>query len=173
MIDKLAASLGPTLGCSRTTLRASVARARHVGVQRRRDERGSVTLWLVIMTVAMFAGMGLVTDGGQAMATKGQAISDAYGAARAGAEALDQASFAVGGPPRPDIAGAQNAVAAFLSAAGVASGQYQVSVTAQEVTVTVHLSSPVPILAAIGVQPFHVSGQGSAQAVYGVRGPLP
>jgi hypothetical protein len=138
-----------------------------------RGETGSVTLWLVIMTVAMFGAIGLVSDGGRALAVKGRAIAEAYGAARAGAEALDQGGFARGGPPTPDVAAAQGAAAAFLASAGVPAGQYQIVVNAQEVTVTVHLSSPTPILSAIGVGPRNVSGRGNARAIYGLRGPQP
>jgi hypothetical protein len=42
-------------------------------------EAGSVTLWLMVMVLAMFAAIGLVFDGGRALALKGTAISDAYG----------------------------------------------------------------------------------------------
>jgi hypothetical protein len=136
-----------------------------------RDERGSVTVWLIIMTVAMMAAVGYVSDGGAALAAKGQAIGDAYGAARAGAEVLDQNSFAAGGAPTPDVAGAQAAAAQFLTQAGVDPSQYQIVVSAQQVAVTVHLTSPTPILGAVGVGPFTVTGTGSAQAVYGVEGP--
>jgi hypothetical protein len=135
----------------------------------RRGETGSVTLWLVIMTVAMFAAVGLVSDGGQAMAVKGTAIGDAFGAARAGADALDRNGFAQGGRPAPDAAAARAAAAQFLAAAGVPAGRYQIVVNAQEVTVSVTLSSPTPILSAIGVGPRDVTGRGNAQAVYGVR----
>lgn len=140
----------------------------------RRDgppERGSVTLWLVIMTVAMIAAIGLVYDGGMALAAKGQAIADAYGAARAGAEALDQGSFARGGAILPDDAAATTAAQAFLAQAGVAPGQSTITVNGAVVTVSVHLSSPAAILAAVGGKAFSVVGQGSARAVYGVRGP--
>jgi hypothetical protein len=139
------------------------------------DERqsGSVTLWLMITAVALFAAMGLVSDGGQALAVKGQAISDAYGAARAGAEALDQASFARGGPPSPDATAAQAAAVAFLARAGVGPGQAQIVVTTAEVTVTVQLSAPTPLLGAVGVGPFTVTGRGNARAIYGLRGPTP
>jgi hypothetical protein len=126
---------------------------------RRGRESGSVTLWVVIMTVAMFAGMGLVSDGGQAMVTKGTAISDAYQAARAGAQALNTSSVRTGQTnPAIDINAARRAAATFLTAAG----HYQIDVTTNQVTVTVHLTSPARILSAIGVHDFHVTGYGSA-----------
>lgn len=134
-------------------------------------EAGSVTLWLVIMTVSMIAAIGLVYDGGMALAAKGQAIGDAYGAARAGAEALDQGAFAGGGPVQPDNAAAISAAEMFLTQAGVTPSQSTIAISGAMVTVTVHLGSPAAILAAIGGRPFNVTGQGSARAIYGVRGP--
>jgi hypothetical protein len=134
-------------------------------------EKGSVTVWLVIVTVAMVAAIGLVFDGGTALALRGEAIADAYGAARAGAEALDQSSFARGGAPSPDTAAASSAALSFLSQLGVEPGRANVTVNGAVVTVTVHLSSPATILAAVGAGPFTLTGQGSARAVFGVRGP--
>ncbi|MDQ1428128.1 MAG: hypothetical protein QOK39_1604 [Acidimicrobiaceae bacterium] len=136
-------------------------------------EMGSVTVWLVIVTVAMVAAIGLVFDGGTALALRGEAIADAYGAARAGAEALDQSSFARGGAPAPDTAAASSAALSFLSQVGVAPDHASVTVNGAVVTVTVHLSSPATILAAVGAGPFTLTGQGSARAVFGVRGPEP
>jgi hypothetical protein len=134
-------------------------------------EKGSVTVWFVIMTLAMVAAIGLVFDGGTALALKGEAIADAYGAARAGAEALDQSSFARGGAPAPDPAAASIAALSFLSQVGVGVGNASVTVNGAVVTVTVRLSSPATILAAVGAGPFTLTGQGSARAVFGVRGP--
>jgi len=136
------------------------------------DEAGSVTLWLVIMTVALLAAAGLVYDGGQALALKGMAINDAAGAARAGAEALDQAAFVAGGNPSPDPSAATAAAMTFLDQAGVPAGDATVSVSGALVSVTVHLTWPPAILSAVGAGTFHVSGSGAARAVYGVRGPL-
>jgi hypothetical protein len=138
-----------------------------------RGEAGSVTLWLMVMVLAMFAAVGLVFDGGRALAVKGTAISDAYGAARAGAEALDRVSFARGGAPTPDPTVAQAAANAFLAKAGVGAGQAQVAVNPPEVTVIVRLSSPNQILGAVGLASFTLSGTGHARAIYGVRGPQP
>jgi hypothetical protein len=136
-----------------------------------RAEQGSVTLWLVIVTVAMIAAIGLVFDGGEALAAKGQAIADAYGAARAGAEALDQGAFARGGTPTPDTDAATAASHAFLNEAGVGADDAEIAIDGAVVTVTVHLTSPATILGAVGAGTFHVTGQGSARAVFGVRGP--
>jgi hypothetical protein len=137
------------------------------------NQEGSVTLWLVLLSMAMMAAVGLVFDGGRAMATKGQAIADAYGAARAGAEAMDRAGFIRGGAPTPDPGTAVVAARDFLVQAGVGPAQASIAVNGPEVAVIVHLRSPATILGAVGVGPFDVSAQGRARAVYGVRGPRP
>ena len=64
--------------------------------QRRRreeDDRGSITAYLLITTVAIFALAGLVLDGGAALAAHGRAADVAQQAARAGADALDETSL--------------------------------------------------------------------------------
>ena len=138
-----------------------------------RDERGSVTLWLMITAVGLFAAVGLVADGGTALAAKGRAITDAYGAARAGAEALDLGAFAQGGPIGPDATAAERAATAFLYRAGADPARAQIAVSRQEVTVTVQLTSPTPLLGAVGFGPITVTGRGQARAVYGVAGTGP
>ena len=52
-------------------------------------EAGMVTAFVVILTLALLAMAGLVTDGGLALAAKVRAIDDAQAAARAGAQAID------------------------------------------------------------------------------------
>ena len=57
------------------------------------DDRGSITAYLLITTVAIFALAGLVLDGGAALAAHGRAADVAQQAARAGADALDETSL--------------------------------------------------------------------------------
>src|SRR4051812_49043339 len=56
-------------------------------------DRGSVTAYLLIMTVALVVLAGLVLDGGAALAAHGRAADTAQQAARAGADALDEQSL--------------------------------------------------------------------------------
>ena len=55
------------------------------------DERGASTVFIVLFTVAMLAVAGLVIDGGYALGAKREAMNSAEQAARAGADALDEA----------------------------------------------------------------------------------
>ena len=76
---------------SRRRLRAAVTR-RWTRMQRDRDG-GSITAYLLIMTVALVVLAGLVLDGGAALAAHGRAADTAQQAARAGADALDEQSL--------------------------------------------------------------------------------
>ena len=62
------------------------------GMQRDQD-RGSVTAYLLIMTVAMVLLGRVVLDGGAALTAHGRAADIAQQAARAGADALDEQSL--------------------------------------------------------------------------------
>jgi Flp pilus assembly protein TadG len=128
---------------------------------------GSVTLWLLVMVVPLFAAVGLVVDGGSAMAAKATAISDAYGAARAGAQQLDLATYASTGDVVLDPAAARAAAESYLSAAGAPDAQ--VDVAGDQVRVSVSLASPTHLLDLVGLSTMTVSGRGSATATYGVR----
>src|SRR6476659_5188316 len=61
-------------------------------------DRGSVTAYLLIMTVALVVLAGLVLDGGAALAAHGRAADTAQQAARAGADALDEQSIRTSTP---------------------------------------------------------------------------
>jgi hypothetical protein len=139
---------------------------------RRRDE-GSVTVWLAVMVVAILAAAGLVYDGGEALGAKGRAIADAYGAARAGADALDRAALAQGGPPVPDRGAAQLAARRFLIQAGVDPTRAVVAVTGDAVTVQVSIRQPTRILGVVGIGDLTVSGHGSARPLYGLTAAAP
>ncbi|MEH3032840.1 MAG: Tad domain-containing protein [Aeromicrobium erythreum] len=55
----------------------------------RRDERGSITPFVVIVSLAIIMLAALVIDGGRQLNAKGRAIAYAQEAARAGAQAVD------------------------------------------------------------------------------------
>src|SRR6478752_6107801 len=59
---------------------------------------GSITAYLLIMTVALVVLAGLVLDGGAALTAHGRAADTAQQAARAGADALDEQSLRASTP---------------------------------------------------------------------------
>jgi hypothetical protein len=139
-------------------------------VSRKQSEVGSITLWLAITAVALFAAAGLVLDGGEAMGAKSRAVADAYSAARAGADSLDQARLATGAAPSPDPAAATVAARSFLAQAGVDPAGATIAVTGGQVSVTVRISERTRILGVVGVGSITVTGHGTARPVYAVAG---
>jgi len=107
-----------------------------------RDERGIATLWTVIVTVACFAIIGLVLDGGVILRARSDAFSLAGAAARAGAQALEP-DAAAQGQVVLDPVRARAAAMDYLDQRG-ATGS--VSVDGNNVTVTVTLTAQLQIL---------------------------
>ena len=128
-----------------------------------RAEEGSVTLWFVLMAVGLLTIAGLVAAGGAALAAKARAYSDAFAAARAGAEALTPSSLALGRPSL-DPAAAHSAAAAAL-ASDHAEGA--ISVAGRTVSVTVSATTPGGLLGLVGIHSLAVSAQAAATATGG------
>src|SRR5690349_7210581 len=126
------------------------------------DERGSVLLYMVPITLVLLLFAGLVFDGGTALAAQGHALDVAQQAARAGANAITPESLRTGGPVhlRIDPPAAQAAARQVLTAGG-ATGT--VTVDADVVTVTAQVCARTAILSAIGIQ--DASGQATASAI--------
>lgn len=127
----------------------------------RRDERGQVTVFVVLVIVALFAMAGLVIDGGSALAEKRSAMNTAEQAARVGADALDPASLR-SGDPTVLPARAAAATQAYLSQAGV---RGTVNINGGEVTVTVRDTYDTVLLSAVGVGSMRISSTAAARSV--------
>ena len=139
----------------------AAASRRRIRMQRDED-RGSVTAYLLIMTVALILLAGLVLDGGAALAAHGRAADTAQQAARAGADALDVASLRSPTPAglSANPAAAQRAAQAVLGAAGISG---EVTVSGSQVTVSARVSEPTAILSMVGVD--QVGGSATATAL--------
>ena len=129
----------------------------------RRPEAGSITLWLAVLATGLFALVGLVTAGAAAMAAHARAESEAFAAARAGAEALSAGSLATGNPTL-DPAAATAAVTRSLSAEGTTG---DVGIAGRTVSVTVRARVPGGLLALVGVRTLDVTGSAHATATSG------
>lgn len=136
----------------------------------RTDERGSVSLLLAVLAMAVLIAVGLVVDGGQKLRSTQRADDAAAEAARAAVQAVQPARTVRGLPPRTDPAGARSAAQAYLHAAGVTGS---VSVTGQRVRVSTTLSFTPTFLSLIGLGPQTVTGQADARLVRGVDQELP
>lgn len=125
------------------------------------DESGIVTAFVIIFSLALLAMAGLVLDGGLTLAAKVQAIDDAQGAARAGAQAIDIPLYRSTGQITLDPAQATTDAERYLAASGHSG---TVAVDGDRVTVIVHVTRPTQILSIVGVDELTVSGTGSATA---------
>lgn len=129
---------------------------------RARDQRGSASIWAILVTAGAFTVLlGLVVDGGRAIDARIEATRAAGQAARAGADALSPASVRDGN----DLINAEAATArarSYLNNAGLTGS---VSVTGQTVTVTVSGISPNQILNAIGIRSFPINQSATARAI--------
>ncbi|MDA8356559.1 MAG: hypothetical protein M0Z95_09775, partial [Actinomycetota bacterium] len=123
-------------------------------------ESGTVTAFVVVFMLALLVMAGLVLDGGLALSAKIQAIDDAQAAARAGAQAIDVPLYRSTGEVTLDPAQATSDAEAFLTRAGRTG---TVSVTGDQVTVTVTITQPTQILSLVGIASLTETGvSGSA-----------
>lgn len=124
------------------------------------SERGSVTLWAVIITTALLAVVGLVVDGSGRMRAGQRADQIAREAARTAAQKISGNPI-LGQPALIDVGPAKLAAQKYLEASGVAG---QVSVSGGTITVTTTVKWSPVMLSAFGVSGLDVTGTASASA---------
>jgi Flp pilus assembly protein TadG len=129
-------------------------------MRRRRNERGSVTLWAVIITTAVLMIMGLVVDGGAQLRATQRADQVAREAARAAGQAVSGDPI-LGRPGLVDVTRGRQAATAYLAAAEVAG---DITVTGATITVTTRVRFTPVMLSAIGVGSITATGRAEAEA---------
>lgn len=129
------------------------------------NDRGSVTVFVVVLTVALLMVGGLVIDGGYTLAANRRAFNEAEAAARAGAQAVDMDVLRSTGAVQLDADAARRRADAYLASLG---RDGTVEVEGDSVQVRVRFSQPMLILSIVGVGPLQIEGQGTARAVRGV-----
>ena len=134
-----------------------------LGRRRRRDE-GSLTVYVTLLAVALLALIGLVVDGGSALAATRSATDVADQAARAGAGAVNPGSLH-SGEVRLDPPEAVAAARAYLASAGMPG---RVTVQGNKVTVSISFQEPTTFLGIIGIGHIDVHASASAVDVHGV-----
>lgn len=140
-----------------------------------RDERGSITLPVLVLTPALLMVAGLVVDGGYALSARQRAFNVAEQAARAGAAAIDTASLRAGDArliidcTRPEPCAQELAAGYVDSTEDRLVGPVQA--TATTVTVSVEASRRTVVLSVIGIQDLTVQATGTAEVQRGITGP--
>jgi Flp pilus assembly protein TadG len=133
-------------------------------------DRGSLTLMLAVMFVALLALAGVVIDGGAKLTAAENAAAVAQEAARAGAGQVNEATAHENGSFVVDEDQAIAAANDYLSSAGYAGSAAQGPGT-DEIQVTVKVSEPTKVLSIIGIDTITATGQATANLVSGVTGP--
>lgn len=137
-------------------------------------DRGSVTLMLAALGVALIALAGIVIDGGVKLRAAENANAVAQEAARAGAGMVNQSTAYSTGTFVVDQAQAIAAARAYLATARVHGTITQSTVTAQgreAIRVTVTVTEPTIVLSIIGISSMSSPGTATASLVTGVTGP--
>ncbi len=132
--------------------------ARPAGSRCMRGDRGSVTVYVVAMAMALLVVTGLAVDGSQAAQAVSRANAIAGQAARAGGQAIEPSS-AVQGQDVVDPAAAVAAAQSYLDAAGV---DGQVQIVGNQVVVDVTISTQTTFLSLIGINTFTLDGHATA-----------
>jgi hypothetical protein len=133
-------------------------------VTRRRGDEGAVSLFVIVVAVALLAAVGLVVDGGGKIRALERADEAAREAARAGTQMLDIPAAVRGERIEVDPAAAGRAARTYLAAAGV---EGTVSVSGSVVTVSTRTVYRPVFLGLVGVGPMAVTGEASATPVVG------
>jgi Flp pilus assembly protein TadG len=110
-----------------------------------RSDSGTISVFVVIVAMALIAVAGLVLDGGRLLAARREAQDIAANAARAGAQALDEAELRSG---RAVLApgAAADAVRAYLARTS-ATGTSRIGVDTVTVTVQMPVRTLLPAFA--------------------------
>jgi hypothetical protein len=126
------------------------------------DDHGSVTAFIVVMTVTLVLCAGLVFDGGRMVAARVAAADQAENAARVAAQQTSDSRNGVDVALDPDAA--WRAGGDYLAAHGVSGS---VRVAGATVTVTVTSTTRMTMLSVIGVPARTITVARSAEAVTG------
>jgi Flp pilus assembly protein TadG len=138
-------------------------------------DRGSITLMLLALFVALIALAGIVIDGGAKLNQAENANAIAQEAARAGAGMVNQANAYASGSftvdPGQAVAAAQQYLASngYDQAKGYAASVATVGTDSIRVTVTV--TSRTRVLSIVGINEMTSTGTATASLVTGVTGP--
>jgi hypothetical protein len=133
-------------------------------------DRGSLTLMLAVLFVALLALAGVVIDGGAKLTAAENAAAIAQEAARAGAGMVNEADAHENGSFVVDEDQAVAAADAYLSGAGYA-GRATAGPGIDEIQVMVRVSQPTKVLSIIGIDTIRATGRATANLVSGVTGP--
>ncbi len=128
-------------------------------MHRSKDDYGSITAFVVMLTMTFVACAGLAVDGGRLVAAKVQLADQAENAARAGTQEITALRT---GDPKVDVEKAIMTAEDFMARHQI---HGQASATSSEVTVKTTRVVTMSLLKLFGVESRLISAQRSAQPV--------
>jgi len=133
-----------------------------------RDERGSISLWMVTSSFVMMVLVGLAVDLGGQVHAQQRARDLAAQAARTGGQQVQAAPAIEGRYLNVDASAARSAAEAYLSAAGI---DGTVSISGGD-TITVHVTDTYEprFLGLLGIDHLDVTGTATARLVRSLGG---
>lgn len=137
-------------------------------MNRRHDERGSITVWLALASFVMIFLVGLAVDLGGHVHAHERAHDVAAQAARAGGEEVEGAAAIQGRQLTIDPAAARAAAQRYLDVAGV-DGTVSIH-NGNTITVTVHDRYDPQFLGLIGIHRLDVTGTATARLIRTIGG---
>ncbi|GAA3549691.1 hypothetical protein GCM10022222_36620 [Amycolatopsis ultiminotia] len=124
-----------------------------------RDERGSVSVLILGLSLALIIAIGLAVDGSRKALAASRATAVAEEAARAGGQALDPHALAAGRTAHVDPTEAAAAAKRYLAEAGMTG---TVQVRTDRIAVETTDSLRTVFLGAVGISGLIVHGHGAA-----------
>ena len=130
----------------------------------RRDQRGSMTIWLMMMTLVILMLIGMALDLWRAVSAERGLAGATDAAAAAGANGIDEAHYRSTNEVRLDPARAQGLATEAMDAQREAASltAFDVTVTAQEVTVHTEMPVDLTLLRLVTSEPLHVRATSTA-----------
>jgi Flp pilus assembly protein TadG len=129
----------------------------------RRDEGGSVTIWLALASFVMVFLVGLAVDLGGQVHAQQRSHDLAAQAARSGGEEVQAAPAIQGRSATIDVTAAKTTAEHYLDAAGVTGS---VTITGPDtITVTVHVSYRTKFLGLMGIDHLDVTSTATAHLI--------
>jgi Flp pilus assembly protein TadG len=139
---------------------------------RRRDERGSATVFVIGFAIVLFLCAGLVIDGGLAINKRMRIADDAEQAARIGADSIDVNEFRRSETLRIDQQLARSRISGYMADLGYGGGNWTADIGPDEVSVSVQDTSKTFILNLVNVK-FPVRASADAVPDTGQADPAP
>lgn len=133
------------------------------------EDRGSMSLFVVVIGLGLLVMIGLVVDGGGKIRATQRADAAAAEAARAGGQAINKSDAVRGFEPTANTAAAVTAAKRSLSDAGV-TGQVQVTDGGSRIQVTTEEKYDPVFLGLVGMGRMTVTGHAVAGLVSRVQG---